>query len=273
MPHESNPLRVYISGPIRGIPNGNKEKFDLAEKVLRRQGYDVFNPKGVHPMGTPWADCIPTDLQDLRGCNRISFIEGWEGSYGCTIEALFALGAEIQVIKQYGIAPFSDLDPSVYLPKMLPIRLPDGFYKVNKPGVTPVLEYLGLKLGPVVQTVPFVAPREMLYPFGKPPTETLHYSEGKSGVDQIPPEVLMALGNVYSYGEKKYSRGNWLRGTNWHEFYGSALRHMFRFWRGEWLDDESGLPHLAHAIWNLSTLFVYHQHKIGKDTRDAVLND
>ncbi len=97
--------------------------------------------------------------------------------------------------------------------------------------------------------------------------KALHYSEGKPGVDQIPVEVLLEWGEVFSYGEKKYDRANWLKGNDWHQFQGSALRHIYAFWRGEDIDPESGLPHLSHALWNIGALRYYQIHGIGNDDR------
>lgn len=97
--------------------------------------------------------------------------------------------------------------------------------------------------------------------------KALHYSEGKPGVDQIPVEVLLEWGEVFSYGEAKYDRSNWLKGNDWHQFQGSALRHIFAFWKGEDIDPESGLPHLSHAIWNLAALRYYQIHGLGNDDR------
>ena len=37
-------MKVFISGPMKGYPNFNKEAFDQAEKDLVQQGYTVFNP-------------------------------------------------------------------------------------------------------------------------------------------------------------------------------------------------------------------------------------
>lgn len=94
-----------------------------------------------------------------------------------------------------------------------------------------------------------------------------HFSSNKSGVDQIPVEALMAWGEVFTYGEKKYARDNWLKGTDWHEFYGSALRHLFRFWAGEDVDPETNINHLAHALWNVATIFTYQMRGLGTDDR------
>lgn len=103
------------------------------------------------------------------------------------------------------------------------------------------------------------------------PDRALHYSAGKVGVDQIPAEILLEWGQVFSYGEAKYFRDNWRRGNNFHEFYGSALRHMMKWHLGEELDPESGLPHLIHAIWNLATLRYFQIYGLGTDDRPPAL--
>ena len=107
----------------------------------------------------------------------------------------------------------------------------------------------------------------------EPPTgeydsnKALHYSKGKPGVDQIPVEVLLEWGEVFTYGEDKYFRDNWKSGNEWHEFYGSLLRHAYAFWKGEDIDPESGLPHLAHLTWNAGALRYYQIHGLGTDDR------
>jgi hypothetical protein len=102
------------------------------------------------------------------------------------------------------------------------------------------------------------------------PKKALHFSEGKPGVDQIPPELLLEWGEVFSYGEKKYARDNWKLGLEWHQFLGSALRHIYRWQLGEDRDPESGLPHLAHALWNIGCLRYYQLRGLGTDTRPVV---
>jgi hypothetical protein len=45
------------------------------------------------------------------------------------------------------------------------------------------------------------------------PEKALHFSTGKPGIDQIPVEILLEWGQVFSYGEQKYFRDNWRRGS------------------------------------------------------------
>lgn len=119
--------------------------------------------------------------------------------------------------------------------------------------------------------------------------KAMHFSEGKPGVEQIPPEVLMEWGEVFSYGEKKYARNNWIKGTEWHQFSGSAMRHLLKWLAGEDYDTCDGssgctpeaemckvhsrLHHLAQAIWNVGTLRYFQMYGIGVDDRIGTIRE
>lgn len=65
------------------------------------------------------------------------------------------------------------------------------------------------------------------------------------------PNALKAVGQVGTYGARKYSDGGWKSVPNGQARYTDALlRHEVEFACGEADDEESGLPHLAHAAWN-----------------------
>ena len=95
---------------------------------------------------------------------------------------------------------------------------------------------------------------------------------GQKGVkparmDLIPPDPLWKLSLIYGMGAKKYSDDNWRKGYSWRLSIGALLRHIFLFTMGEYLDEESGLPHLAHAAWHCFTLMEFHRLKLGTDDR------
>jgi hypothetical protein len=76
---------------------------------------------------------------------------------------------------------------------------------------------------------------------------------GKSRLDLVPPRALELVGLVLAYGAKKYEPGNWARiprAERW-RYVAAPLRHVTAYMRGERLDPESGLPHLAHAACSL----------------------
>jgi hypothetical protein len=62
--------------------------------------------------------------------------------------------------------------------------------------------------------------------------------------------ILKYVTKVMELGAKKYGLKNWrkqpIRAST---YYSAALRHLSAWFEdGEWLDPESGQPHLAHAI-------------------------
>jgi len=81
--------------------------------------------------------------------------------------------------------------------------------------------------------------------------------EGKLRYDLIPPEALEDLARVLTYGANKYTDNNWQQGLKWSRVFASLMRHMWAWWRGQDLDEESGLPHLAHAACNVFFLSTY----------------
>ena len=87
------------------------------------------------------------------------------------------------------------------------------------------------------------------------------YDAGKLRFDLIPAEWETALAEVLTRGAAKYAERNWEKGMSWSRCYAAVRRHLNAFWRGEDIDKESGLNHLAHAAWGcLAILHFYKTH-------------
>ena len=97
--------------------------------------------------------------------------------------------------------------------------------------------------------------------------EGLKYDDGKNRYDLIDSYALDELTKIYTFGSKKYADNNWRKGFKWGRIFGALMRHSWAFWRGEELDEESGLPHMAHAAWCCFTLMNFSKFKIGEDDR------
>lgn len=94
------------------------------------------------------------------------------------------------------------------------------------------------------------------------------FSAGKVRHDLIAPWALNEVAKVYTYGTQKYDDDNWWKGLKWkRDVFGCILRHVWKWFRGEKYDDESGAHHLAHAAWNCFALMSYERHNIGVDDR------
>jgi hypothetical protein len=78
--------------------------------------------------------------------------------------------------------------------------------------------------------------------------EGIKFDSEKPDYSLIPPRALDDLVRVLSFGAAKYDRDNWKELEDLeNRYFAAAQRHMWQWKRGEILDNESGLPHLAHA--------------------------
>lgn len=67
-------------------------------------------------------------------------------------------------------------------------------------------------------------------------------------------EIAEAYARVAEKGAKKYSPWNWTLGFTRIQIIGSLLRHTWAYLRGEDHDDETGLLHTDHILWNAAAL-------------------
>lgn len=89
---------------------------------------------------------------------------------------------------------------------------------------------------------------------------------GKTRVDLLPVGALQEVAKVLTFGANKYGANNWQNVAPKARYYGAALRHLWARARGERIDPESGLPHLAHAA--CCVLFLL-SGEVGHDEPDA----
>ena len=103
--------------------------------------------------------------------------------------------------------------------------------------------------------------------------EAVKHDSGKTDWSLVPFEALEEMANVLTFGAKKYASWNWTEGGgfSYSRVLRSCLRHLFAFMRGEDLDPESGLSHIAHAQCNLLFLAYYirDKKKFNKDDRNV----
>lgn len=83
------------------------------------------------------------------------------------------------------------------------------------------------------------------------------YNGGKPDFSLIPLSTLEDEARVWMYGKQKYAAWNWAKGMAWSVPLACALRHLAAWQRGEDVDPESGLPHLAHVMCNIRMLTLY----------------
>lgn len=84
--------RVYISGPITGLPDLNKHEFNKAALNMTLIGVDYFNPQDIPPPKENlegkalWRYYMRECVKELPSCSHIFMLRGWYRSEGATEE-------------------------------------------------------------------------------------------------------------------------------------------------------------------------------------------
>lgn len=80
-------------------------------------------------------------------------------------------------------------------------------------------------------------------------TAGVKHDRGKDRWDLLPSGSARELVQVLTFGAAKYHPDNWRKVPDARaRYYAAAMRHLAAWRDGEQLDEESGLPHLAHAL-------------------------
>jgi len=112
-------MKIYIAGPMRGIPEFNYPAFHAAAAKLRADGHEVFSPaeKDLERDGVDWGKAqadgdlkaaeakgfslrvaLGDDLEFIcKHADAVALLRGWENSKGACAEraAAIALGLEV----------------------------------------------------------------------------------------------------------------------------------------------------------------------------------
>lgn len=224
-------LKVYVAGPMRGLPQFNFPAFDAAAAKLRTMGHEVFNPadhdRAQH--GEAVNDSATGDLADIahtgfdlrtalaadlawiaEHADAIALLPGWQLSKGAQAEA--ALGRALGLL------------------------------------VEPLAVFTGGVIPPEPRAVEPVV-------VGTGEVRSVAASGAEKGVklerfDLIPAGPLRDLARHYGAGSRKYADRNWERGYEWSKSFAALQRHIWAFWGGEDIDEETGSRHVIAAAWH-----------------------
>lgn len=97
--------------------------------------------------------------------------------------------------------------------------------------------------------------------------EGVKFDKDKNRLELIPPEAIWGLGEILTFGAKKYDDRNWEKGMKWSRIFGAAMRHMWQWWWTKKPDPETGYSHLKHALCCVAFLVAYEERKVGEDDR------
>lgn len=104
-------------------------------------------------------------------------------------------------------------------------------------------------------------------PHTGPELAALKYDSGKLPLSLLPSEALEEIAKVLQHGAEKYAAHNWRKGFVWSRTLDALLRHIYAWQRGEDIDPDSGLNHLAHAGCNVLFLLSFIRTSTGLDDR------
>jgi hypothetical protein len=89
---------IYISGPMSGLEDNNRQAFNEAAERLRKLDWIVINPAELDSDQTKdWQHYMRQDIKLLMDCDIIYMLDDWEKSRGSTLELFIAtqIGMEV----------------------------------------------------------------------------------------------------------------------------------------------------------------------------------
>jgi hypothetical protein len=97
------PARIYLSGPMTGLPGNNFYAFNTYAATLRGMGLDIVNPAEI---GGDANDTNPAnynaylraDIKAMMDCDGIALMPGWETSTGANLELHIAHRVGMRVL-------------------------------------------------------------------------------------------------------------------------------------------------------------------------------
>lgn len=109
-------MKIYIAGPMRGLPGYNLDAFDEMATWLRAKGYEVFNPADYWPRDehgplqhtqSGSRDAMSTELSWIaQNADAVYMLQGWEKSTGAMAEWALARALGLLIFYQAGIEDY-----------------------------------------------------------------------------------------------------------------------------------------------------------------------
>lgn len=280
-------MKLYLSGPMRGLPRNNVPAFDKAAAELRAAGYEVVSPvemdrnSGLDPeqnLDDMLADkLIERDLALMPYLNLdgVAVLPGWEHSVGAKQEFALALKIGIQhrrvhtwlmLSAKKGEGKATDVNCLIPSDPRLVVdaggRLAFDAIQHEDP------EADELSKASVVTTTPLELTLSS-------PDKTIRTNSrggkkddvGKLRWGLLPIEQVEEVVRTLTHGSAKYGDDNWKKVAPW-QYIDAHGRHIAAWLKGEKKDPGSKTHHLANAICCLLFLMWHDEHPVSAP-RDA----
>ena len=84
-------MKIYIAGPMTGLPEYNFLAFHAAAAHLRGKGHEVVNPAELPAPDDPtWPNYLRGALRAMLTCEAVVLLPGWVRSNGARLERMVA---------------------------------------------------------------------------------------------------------------------------------------------------------------------------------------
>lgn len=97
-------MKIYLAGPMRGLPDENHPAFDAGAKILRDAGHEVFSPaecaRALRAEGTATVRRgLGKDLAWIcEHADGVALLPGWDKSKGALAERATAIALGLTIL-------------------------------------------------------------------------------------------------------------------------------------------------------------------------------
>lgn len=89
--------KIYIAGPMTGLPEFNKPAFFNREGSLKQDNWIVLNP-AILPDGLQHHEYMGICLPMVRVADAVFMLKGWQSSKGANMEHDYAKDIGLEII-------------------------------------------------------------------------------------------------------------------------------------------------------------------------------
>ena len=98
-------MKVYIAGPMTGLPEFNYPAFFDAARRLEALGHEPINPARSDGREgcKSWLDFMRAALRDVAEADGLAMLDGWQESRGAALEYRLAheLGLDVRRLDEW----------------------------------------------------------------------------------------------------------------------------------------------------------------------------
>lgn len=114
---------IYLSGPMTGMPNFNREVFNSHAAAWREAGFTVLNPaelelpegyKKIPPLRL-WKLMMRRAIATMMQADVVVMLHGWGSSRGATQEHSLAMALGFEILAEASVAHKDEVRKFLYL--------------------------------------------------------------------------------------------------------------------------------------------------------------